>query len=235
MHKVEIPQTIIDRVIARRGREHIFQDVNPARTALVVIDMQNAFLMPGVAHSLCEEAPSIVPNINRIAASLRGAGGTVVWVQNRFTEESRKSWSVAHEISGPERTERRAEAMREGSLGHQLWAALDVRPTDLIVQKERYSAFIQGSSDLEATLRARGLDTVIVCGTVTNVCCESTARDAMMRNFRVIMVSDGNAASTDEQHNAALVALYLTFADVMSTEYLVGCLERNAQVRVAAE
>ena len=69
MHKIAIPQSVVDRVIARRGREHIHDDLDPARTALVVVDMQNAFMMPGVAHSLCLEAQEIVPNINRLARS----------------------------------------------------------------------------------------------------------------------------------------------------------------------
>ena len=102
-------------------------------------------------------------------------------------------------------------------------------PQDPIVEKNRFSAFIQGSSHLAATLRERGLDTVLVTGTVTNVCCESTARDAMMLNFKTIMVTDGNAAATDEDHAASLIAFYLTFGDIMSTDMLIGCLERNAQ------
>jgi ureidoacrylate peracid hydrolase len=69
---------------------------------------------------------------------------------------------------------------------------------------------------------------VLVTGTVTNVCCESTARDAMMLNFKTIMVTDANAASTDEDHCASLIAFYLTFGDIMSTDMLIGCLERNA-------
>ena len=70
-------------------------------------------------------------------------------------------------------------------------------------------------------LRDRGLDTILVTGTVTNVCCESTARDAMMLNFRTVMVTDGNAAVTDEDHNASLAAFYLTFGDIMSTDMLI--------------
>src|SRR4030095_3323424 len=104
---------------------------------------------------------------------------------------------------------------------HELWATLDVRVEDLIVEKNRFSAFIQGSSNLAEVLRARGLDTILVTGTVTNVCCESTARDAMMLNFKTIMVSDGNAAVTDEDHNAALANFYLTFGDVMSTDMAI--------------
>ena len=75
---------------------------------------------------------------------------------------------------------------------------------------------------------------VLVTGTVTNVCCESTARDAMMRNFKTIMVTDGNAANTDEDHNAALGNFYLTFGDIMSTDFAIGCLTRNVQKGLAA-
>ena len=92
---------------------------------------------------------------------------------------------------------------------------------DLHIDKQRFSAFLPGSSDLATLLRGRGIDTVLITGTVTNVCCESTARDAMMMNFKTVMVTDGNAAANDEEHNASLIAFYLTFGDIMSTDMLV--------------
>ena len=116
-----------------------------------------------------------------------------------------------------------------GSRGHQLYPALEVRPEDEIVRKYRFSAFVQGSSDLPERLRTAECDTVLIAGTVTNVCCESSARDAMMLNFKTIMVTDGNAAATDEDHNASLAAFYLTFGDIMSTDMLIDCLRRNAR------
>ena len=70
-----------------------------------------------------------------------------------------------------------------------------MRPEDLTVEKNRFSAFIQGSSDLAAVLRGRGLDTILITGTVTNVCCESTARDAMMLNFKTVMITDGKPSA----------------------------------------
>ena len=79
-----------------------------------------------------------------------------------------------------------------------------------------------------------GLDTVLITGTVTSVCCESTAGDAMMPNFKTIMVTDGNAAATDEDHNGALIGFYLTFGDIMSTDMLISRLERNSR-KFAAE
>jgi ureidoacrylate peracid hydrolase len=234
MHKIAIPQSVIDRVIARRGREHIHDDLDPARTALVVVDMQNAFMMPGVAHSLCLEAQEIVPNVNRLAEAVRATGGAVIWIQTAYTDETKKSWSVYYDISKPEQNAKRAEALARGSKGYQLWDGLDARPDDIYVEKNRFSAFIQGSSNLADILRAKNIDTILVTGTVTGVCCESTARDAMMCNFKTVMVSDGNAAVTDEDHNASLASFYLTFGDVMSTDMLIGCLRNNGKKGLAA-
>ena len=234
MNKTAIPQTVVDRVIAKRGREHIHDDLDPARTALVVVDMQNAFMLPGVAHSLCMQAQGIVPNINRLAQAVRETGGAVIWIQGTYTDETKKSWSVYYGLSKPEQNRKRAEALTPGSKGFELWAELDARPDDIYVRKNRFSAFIQGSSNLAEVLRERGFDTILVTGTVTNVCCESTARDAMMLNFKTVMVSDGNAAVTDDDHNAALANFYLTFGDVMSTDLAIECLRRNAKKGLAA-
>jgi ureidoacrylate peracid hydrolase len=216
------------------GREHVYDVLDPARTALVVVDMQNAFMLPGVAHALCPMAEKIVPNINRLAQAVRMTGGTVIWIKTTFKDDALKNWSTYFEMVKPEQGARRVAALTAGSKGHELWSALDVRADDLIVEKNRFSAFIQGSSNLAEVLRERGLDTVLITGTVTNVCCESTARDAMMLNFKTIMVTDGNAAVTDEDHNASLCAFYLTFGDVMPTDMLVTCLERNAGRNLSA-
>jgi ureidoacrylate peracid hydrolase len=234
MHKVSIPQSVIDRVVARHGREHVHDNLVPSCTALVVVDMQNAFMLPGVAHAPCLAAQDIVPNINRLATVVRQTGGTVIWIKTAYTDETLENWSTLYEMLGAKGTERRAAALTRGSKGYELWPTLDVRDGDLTVEKNRYSAFIQGSSNLEEVLRARGLDTLLITGTVTNVCCESTARDAMMLNFKTIMVTDGNAAVTDEDHNAALTAFYLIFGDIMSTDFAIECLQRNAQKGLAA-
>ncbi len=234
MHKVSIPQTVIDRVTTRHGREHVHADLDPRRTALVVVDMQNAFMLPSVAHAPCLMAQEIVPNINRLAQAVRDTGGAVVWIKTAYTDETLKDWSTLYDMLGSRGTSRRAEALARGSKGYEIWPELDVRADDITVEKNRYSAFIQGSSDLAGVLRARGLDTVLITGTVTNVCCESTARDAMMLNFKTVMITDGNAAVTDEDHNASLIGFYLIFGDIMSTDFAIECLKRNAQKGLAA-
>ena len=74
-------------------------------------------------------------------------------------------------------------------------------------------------------LRALGVDTAIIVGTLTNVCCESSARDAAMQDFKTFMVSDGNAARTDEEHMATLINFIQTFGDVRSTDEMIAMLQ----------
>jgi ureidoacrylate peracid hydrolase len=136
-------------------------------------------------------------------------------------------------MATPAMRDKRIAAMSEGTPGHELWPALEVRPEDEIIKKYRYSAFLPGMSDLPERLRARGFDTVLITGTVTNVCCESSARDAMMTNFRTIMVSDGNAAMSQAEHEASLAAFYNIFGDVMDTDMLIGALERGRAAKAA--
>ena len=228
-----ISDAIVERVIARRGGEHAFADLDPQRTALVVIDLQHAFMNEAVGHAVCPAARTIVPAVNRLAAAVRTAGGGVFWIRMTHDERCLDEWSVAHRMASPEMREKRIAALSEGSLGHALWPDLDLRPEDEIVNKYRYSAFMPGTSELPARLRARGFDTVLITGTVTNVCCESSARDANMTNFRTIMVSDGNAANSPEEHNASLSAFYNTFGDVMDTDMVIACLERARAPRAA--
>lgn len=227
MHKVEIPQHVVARVLKRQGRWNVHDDVPPNEIALLVVDMQNYFMAPGQQVEI-PMAREIVPNVNRLADALRRAGGVVVWIRTISNAASLKNWSHFHNVlNTPERSARRAEALRDGAFGAELWPALDARPQDLTVCKTRYSAFIQGSSELEAELRTRGITAVWVTGTTTNTCCESTARDAMLLDFRTTMVSDANADLTDAVHNATLVN-FCIFGDVTSTDELVARLQTAA-------
>ncbi len=221
MHKFEFSQDIIDRVTKRRGVLHPFADFNLAKTALVVVDMQNSFVDPEYATSV-PEARSVVLNINTIAASLRQAGGLVVWLQNTAGAEDQSTWSnwFEHFVSDEMRPAY-IDNNRKGAHGLELWHELQIDDQDEVVVKNRFSAFIQGSSSLTSVLQERGIDTLLVTGTVTNVCCESTARDAAMLNFKVIMVTDGNAARSDAEHSASLNSLFNVFADVLTTEQVL--------------
>src|SRR5262249_60431845 len=85
MHKIAIPKSVVERVIARRGRELVYDNLDPRQTALLVVDMQNAFMLEGVAHTLCPMAQEIVPNVNRLAQAVRETGGAVVWIKTTYT------------------------------------------------------------------------------------------------------------------------------------------------------
>ena len=220
-----IQDDVVQRVTERRGSAHSFARLDPTRTALVVIDMQHAFMNDAVGHAVCPTARDIVPAINRLADAVREAGGGVFWVRMTHDEKTEIDWSVAYQIATPAARAKRIAALTAGSLGHSLWPELDVKPADEIVDKYRFSGFLPGTSELPERLRARGFDTVLITGTVTNVCCESSARDAMMSNFKTVMVSDGNAALTQAEHDAALTAFYNVFGDVMDTDMLIAALQ----------
>jgi ureidoacrylate peracid hydrolase len=234
MHAIRIPEDVIERIKARRGRLHPFDRIEGPKTALVVIDLQNAFMLPGMPTEV-KSARDIVPNVNRLAKAVRGAGGKVVWVKMTLDDE-RERWSVFFDHFGsPAHSAAEQKSLSRGDFGHELYAGLDVSVSDLVVEKTRFSAFIQGSSDLDPMLRKRDIDTVIIVGTVTNTCCESSARDAMMLNYKTIVVSDANAAHSDDEHNGTLTNILRIFGDVLTTDEIVAHLARGDAVSASRE
>ncbi len=212
-------------ILERVGRARQQMDrLDPARTAHLVIDMQNGFVERGAAVEV-PQARNAVAAINTISDAVRRAGGLNVFVQYTSPEDGDRSWSRFAERLGPAAAGHRA-AFERGSHGWRLWPALDVAEEDLAVEKRRFSAFVIGSSELHDVLQARGIDTVIVTGTMTNCCCESTARDAMQLNYRVIFAPDANAASTDEEHAATLHTMGRIFADLLSAGEIAAILEQ---------
>jgi ureidoacrylate peracid hydrolase len=165
-------------------------------------------------------ARAIVPAINRLAAGVRAAAGTVVWITHaNIAAANGSDWAnfFDHFVADAVRA-RTVESLSPGGEGQRLWPHLDSRAGDVFLQKNRYSALIPGSSPLERVLRGLGIDTVLVAGTKTNVCCESTARDAMMLDFKVVMVEDACAALSDEEHRASLETIIQQFGDVMRVD-----------------
>jgi ureidoacrylate peracid hydrolase len=95
---------------------------------------------------------------------------------------------------------------------------MEVEPQDIRLFKNRYSALISGSSQLERVLRSLGIDSLLIAGTKTNICCESTARDAMMLDFKCVMLSDCTAALSDDEHRSALENVIQQFGDVYTAD-----------------
>mgnify|MGYP003350385860 CR=1 FL=1 len=211
-HPFQWPQYVIDRVMQKRGRMEVYDRFAPGETALLVIDMQN-FYVAEIATTR-----GIVPNINRLATAMRERGDPVIWVCMTAGKDRQSLWSLYHNhfFTAPKAAAHR-DNLSEGCEGHRLYPALDARPGDLHVWKTRFSPFVGGSSNLESILRARHIRNLVIAGTATNMCCETTARDAMMLDYRVIMVSDANAARYDEDHAAGLTSFYQSFGDVRTT------------------
>jgi len=226
MHPTQLPAHVIDRIIFRRGRLHGFETIDPHKTALVVIDMQNVFCAKGAAVEVAA-AREIVPNINRLARATRASGGLVVWVQMAIARW--EDWALVFDnLLSRAVAERTFAQIQPGSEGHALWPEMETDARDLFIAKNRYSAFLPGACELAKELRTRSIDNVIIVGTLTNVCCESSARDAAMQDFKTFMVSDANAARTDDEHLATLINFIQTFGDVRSTDEIVSLLQTAA-------
>ena len=218
MSDFQMPQHVIDRVIEKRGRLNVFETFDPTKTAFLIVDMQN-FFVNGVQPCL-----NIMPNITRLAEHVRASGGLVVWVVLTVaeTEDGPSLWPIYHDNFFTEAKMKAHKAgLTRGSEGHAIHKGLDVRDEDMISEKTRFSALVQGASDLHEQLQARGIENVLVGGTLTNMCCESTARDAMMIGYRAIMVEDCNASRTPEDHAAGLTTVYQSFSDVRSTDDVI--------------
>ncbi|QWF84817.1 isochorismatase family cysteine hydrolase [Amycolatopsis sp. CA-230715] len=196
-HAWRIEEREYQRQQERRGRRYAYEHLVPARTALVVLDMVPLF----VADS--PYALGIVGNIARLAAGLRAAGGTVAWILPA-------GLPAREEFFGP-------RVAAEFGRNAKLWPAFESRDEDIVAEKTAASAFFPGRCPLPGLLEERGIDTVLITGTVTNVCCESSARDAATLGYRVVMVADANAARRDEDHNATLHTIYRSFGDVRPT------------------
>jgi nicotinamidase-related amidase len=214
-----VPQDVIDGIMALRGRLHVFDRFEPAQTALLVLNMQNFHI--GEAAAIAR----IIPRINRIACVLREQGGTVIWIGMTVGEAKRSLFRCFHEhFLSPERAAAHRDQLTPGHHGHEFHHDLDMRVGDVIVHTSRFSGFVEGASDLHATLRRRGVQNLIVTGTQTNLSCESTARDAMMRGLRVAMVADATFAHHHEAHIAGLSSIFTYFGDVRSTNEVIGDL-----------
>ncbi len=224
MHKVGVRQHIVDRVMARRAKYHWFTELDSRKTALVVIDMQNTFCEPNSPAEV-PQSREIVDPINKFAKSLREKGGQVIWVLHANTQIGGKSdWELFFNNVVTDEVKSRTIASLSPDK-QKVWKDLTVDDRDITIIKNRYSALISGSSSLERVLRNLGIDTILIAGTKTNICCESTARDGMMLDFKIVMVEDCCAALSDDEHQAALESIIQQFGDVRTSTSLLEILK----------
>lgn len=211
----ELPQALIDKIVSRRGRLHAHNRLMPSRTALVVIDLD-----VGSCAREPELTAAAISRINDVADSLRQAGGTVAYVTSQIGKPERLAATL-----GAERAAMYEAETQPGGIGTKLAPSLDVVPEDLRTTKQGASAFFPGRCDLHQQLEAKRIESLLIAGLVTNVCCESSARDATELGYEVTMISDGNVGHSFGLHEASLATFYRSFGDVRPAADVVALIE----------
>ncbi|RIV40028.1 cysteine hydrolase family protein [Micromonospora radicis] len=182
----------------------------PSTSALVVVDVQNDFCHPDGVFARAGFAltglAELIVNVNTLVRAARDGGRPVVWIRMEWSDD--ESVGVLAERS---RFLRR-EGLRAGTWGSELVDGLDVSAEDLVVTKQRFSAFYR--TDLESRLRGRGVTTLVTAGVRTDFCVESTVRDAFFRDFRVVVAQDATASYVDDLHANSLRVMNTVFAQV---------------------
>lgn len=205
-------------------------DLDPARMALLVIDMQNDFCKPegffaqaGHDVSTCQAA---VDRTVWLLEHARAAGLPVFWSRSINPEQPRYKlpplrFRAPRESDAFEESVGGTNCFHPDSWGSRIVDDLTPAPEDVVIDKPRYDMFFETRLDEE--LRARGVDALVLAGVTTNCCVDSTARDAFMRGYGVLIVSDCVAAFGNERHlhEASLTNLSLLFAVVATAEEVV--------------
>jgi ureidoacrylate peracid hydrolase len=216
-----LPDDLVRQATYRRNGLAVFGRVDLARTALLVLNMQNAWLAPGAPFRLgpCE---GLLARINAFARRVRQGGGQVAWIRTRVgAPGTPEYWSTYYDnFIEPGKRAIAVAALTPGHPMSELDPAADVREGDWVIDKFRFSPFVRNSVDLERRLRDADIENVIVVGTATNVCCESTLRDAMARDFRTFMPYDLVSAPTEDGHYTGLRSVMQAFADVRDSASL---------------
>lgn len=211
-----MPPHVIERVMQKRGRLRIFDRFEPEKTALVIIDMQR-FYVEGLPPAL-----ELIPVINRLAQGFRAKGASVAWVSMTAGKDGQSLWPLYHDyFFSAHNGAKHRDGLTAGTAGHQLHPGLDVQAADIQANKSRFSAFFPGTCNLHEQLAERGIQNVAIGGVVTNFCCETSARDAMMLDYRVAMVSDANAARYAEDHMAGFTTVFQSFGDVLTSDEIL--------------
>lgn len=189
-------------------------ELNPEKAALLVIDMQNDFLLD-TAPLFTEGGKAVVPNVKKIITVCRKAKIPVIYTAHEHEDPARDGGMTAW--WWPELMAKKA--LVSGSTGTAIHTELTPRSDEKVIYKHRYSAFY--NTDLEIVLRGLKVDDLIITGLMTNICCESTARDGFFRDFRIFFLADGTGSVAEELHVGTLRALAYAFAYVTTVEEIL--------------
>jgi ureidoacrylate peracid hydrolase len=205
----------------------IAEKLDPRRSALIVVDVQNDFCSPGGALDREKQDLSMVqemlPKLKGLVDVARDAKVRIIWVRSAYGMDGNPYLSpvfldrAARSMGGAHIKYRLCEP---GTWGAELCDGLGIRDAELeaTVTKHRYSAFFQ--TELELMLRAMRIETVAFAGVSTNVCVETSARDAFMRDFFVVLVADCCAGYSEEEQHSTLSNIRKYFGQVLSSSEL---------------
>jgi biuret amidohydrolase len=205
--------------------------LTPARTALLNVDMQNCFVEGTPLAS--PDGLELVERVNQLSKICRAAGILVVHTRGWMRPDG-SNLGVMGELVPPFIV----ELYTEGAPSAELHDSLVVDKGDVILNKPRYGAF--HGTDLDLILRSRGIDTVIVSGIATNICCETTAREAAQHDFRVLFLSDGTATkdmgevSAEDLQRATCASLAMVFAQVVTVDEVIAKIQKAAPAATSA-
>ena len=205
--------------------------INPKKTAMIVVDMQNDFVASGAAMET-PAARAVVPKLANALKICRDAGIKVIYTAHVHRRDG-CDMGLFDDMHPPIANR---EALVDGTPGVDIYSDVAPAPGEHVIKKHRYSGFF--GTDLDMILREWGVDTVIISGTTTENCCHATARDAMFRNYRVVFLADATATydypdrgfgpmPAAEVHHATLVILPASTANVMSVEEMRARISRR--------
>lgn len=198
------PDKMLEELKPYRARKAA---VDPEQACLLVIDLQNYFK---------QIVQPVLKNILKVIQFCRKKNISIIFTQHGHTDPSSDGGSLEKWWG---------ELIMAGTEDWKFLPEIVVEERDIVLPKKRYSAFFE--TDLDETLRARGIKDVIISGVMTNLCCETTARDAFMRDYRVFMLIDGTATRKSDLHLASLKNLGFGFAYLLTCKELIEGLKSN--------
>jgi len=182
-------------------------ELKPRQSALLVVDMQEQF------RALTGD---ILPRLRQLIATCRRRGVAVIYTQHAHQDE---------DVDGGMLAQWWGQVIRAGTHDAQLMPEIAPLPGEKVVAKNRYSAFYK--TDLEEHLNRLGITDLLIGGVMTNLCCETTARDAFVRDYRVFFLADGTATATERFQRATLANLSFGFAYLVTCRQMIHHLERD--------
>lgn len=216
----------------------LFEKVNPAHCTLLLVDVQNDFCAEGgVIHREGRDlslVQAMVPRLEKLLKAARAADVRPVWIRNVYN--TKPNWYLSETWLEQAKRRRKGSYIEVPVCEDKEWNGdfykIRPKPDEVIITKHRYGAF--EGSDLDLVLRSNGVRTVIMTGVATNVCVETTARQAFLRDYYVVFSSDCTATYSQVQHDATLFNIDQFFGEVATSEQIMVCWQpTEAKLRAA--